>query len=302
MSEVKWIKIVVDIFDDEKILIIESMPEADAILVIWFKLLCRAGKMNNMGVFKMNGMVPYTDEMFAALFRRPLSTVRLAMRTFEQLGMIEIKDGVVMIPNWEKHQSLDALEASRAATRNRVAKFREKQRMLASCNVTGNATGGVTVTDSVTDSVTPDVTQMKRSVTQTDIDKDIDIDINKKRKKETPEVAHTGDAWTSFVIEYEQNIGLLPTSTVERGDLDMFFEEFGVDVLREIVHHTARKHPDNPHVYFAAICRKWLGKGIKTAEQAKAAIIDFDRRKNRSNRKQEQNISEEDYAAPEDFY
>ncbi|WP_202905980.1 phage replisome organizer N-terminal domain-containing protein, partial [Clostridium botulinum] len=50
IAEVKWIKIVTDIFDDEKILLIENMPEADSIIVIWFKLLCLAGKMNNSGV------------------------------------------------------------------------------------------------------------------------------------------------------------------------------------------------------------------------------------------------------------
>ncbi|NQN39323.1 hypothetical protein HPA20_10690, partial [Streptococcus suis] len=33
-SEIKWIKIVTDIFDDEKILLIESLPEADTIIVI----------------------------------------------------------------------------------------------------------------------------------------------------------------------------------------------------------------------------------------------------------------------------
>ncbi|HFI0901946.1 TPA: phage replisome organizer N-terminal domain-containing protein, partial [Streptococcus suis] len=38
-SEIKWIKIVTDIFDDEKILLIESLPEADTIIVVWFKLL-----------------------------------------------------------------------------------------------------------------------------------------------------------------------------------------------------------------------------------------------------------------------
>ena len=38
-SDVKWIKITTDIFDDEKILLIESLPEADSIIVIWFKLL-----------------------------------------------------------------------------------------------------------------------------------------------------------------------------------------------------------------------------------------------------------------------
>ncbi len=49
---VKWIKIVTDIFDDEKILLIESLPDADSIIVIWFKLLCLAGKQNNSGVFR----------------------------------------------------------------------------------------------------------------------------------------------------------------------------------------------------------------------------------------------------------
>lgn len=36
-SEIKWIKIVTDIFDDEKILLIESMPDADSIIVMWRK-------------------------------------------------------------------------------------------------------------------------------------------------------------------------------------------------------------------------------------------------------------------------
>ncbi|MGF2565521.1 phage replisome organizer N-terminal domain-containing protein, partial [Ralstonia pseudosolanacearum] len=37
MVETKWIKIVTDIFDNEKIRMIEAMPEGDAIIVIWFK-------------------------------------------------------------------------------------------------------------------------------------------------------------------------------------------------------------------------------------------------------------------------
>ena len=53
MAEVKWIKIVTDVFDDEKTLMIETLPEADSLIVIWFKLLCLAGKQNNSGVFLM---------------------------------------------------------------------------------------------------------------------------------------------------------------------------------------------------------------------------------------------------------
>ena len=130
MAEVKWIKIVTDIFDDEKILLIESLPEADGLIVIWFKLLCLAGKQNNSGVFLMNNKIPYTEEMLAAIFRRPLSTIKMALNTFQDFGMIEIVDGVITIPNWEKHQSLDQLELAREKTRQRVAKHRARQKEM----------------------------------------------------------------------------------------------------------------------------------------------------------------------------
>lgn len=142
--DIKWIKITTDIFDDEKILLIESLPDADAIIVIWFKLLCLAGKQNNSGVFLMNDRIPYTEKMLATIFRRKEATVQLALQTFEQFGMVEIVDGVITIPNWEKHQNIDGMEKIREQTRQRVAKHREKQRLLldtnSECNVTGNAT------------------------------------------------------------------------------------------------------------------------------------------------------------------
>ena len=49
MSDVKWIKICTDIFDDEKIILLETLPDSDSIIIIWFKLLCLAGKQNNKG-------------------------------------------------------------------------------------------------------------------------------------------------------------------------------------------------------------------------------------------------------------
>ena len=88
MAIVKWIKITTDIFDDEKMAIIDGLPERDGIIVIWFKLLCLAGKQNNGGVFIMNDKIAYTDEMLASIFRRPLNTVRMALSTFEQFGMV----------------------------------------------------------------------------------------------------------------------------------------------------------------------------------------------------------------------
>lgn len=130
MAEVKWIKIVTDIFDDEKIMLIESLPEADSIIVIWFKLLCLAGKQNNSGVFQINGRIPYTEEMFATIFRRKINTVRLALHTFEQYGMIEIINDTVTIPNWGKHQSIERIEARREYQRKYHQEYRRKQKLL----------------------------------------------------------------------------------------------------------------------------------------------------------------------------
>ena len=130
MGDIKWIKITTDIFDDEKILLIESLPEADSIIVIWFKLLCFAGKMNNSGVFIMNNKVAYTDKMLATIFRRKEATVKLALETFQHFGMIEIVDDVITIPNWGKHQNLDQLENKKEYMRDYMREYREKQKKI----------------------------------------------------------------------------------------------------------------------------------------------------------------------------
>ena len=129
MADVKWIKITTDIFDDEKILLIESLPDSYAIITVWFKLLCLAGKQNNSGVFMM-GRVAYTDKMLATIFRMKESTVTMALQTFEQFGMVEIIDGVITIPNWGKHQNLDQLESKKEYMRNYMKEYREKQKAL----------------------------------------------------------------------------------------------------------------------------------------------------------------------------
>ena len=130
MAEIKWIKITTDIFDDEKILLIESMPDADAIIVIWFKLLVLAGKTNNCGLLTINDTIPYSDEMLATIFRRPLNTVRLALEVFEQFGMIDIINDTIAIPKWEIHQNIEGMDRIREQNRERKRKQRERERQL----------------------------------------------------------------------------------------------------------------------------------------------------------------------------
>ena len=130
MADVKWIAVAVDMFTDEKMRLIEAMPDADTIIVIWIKMLTLAGRLNNGGVLMMENGLPYTDEMLATLFNRQLNTVRLALATFESYGMIAYVDDVITLPKWEKWQKVDSLDKVREQTRQRVAKHRAKQKAL----------------------------------------------------------------------------------------------------------------------------------------------------------------------------
>jgi predicted phage replisome organizer len=160
MASVKWIKLNVDMFDDEKIKIIQSMPEGDAILLVWIKLILLAGKTNEGGYIYISENMPYTEEMLSVVINKPLNIIRLAIETFTRLGMIENDEKGIYLVNFEKHQSLDKLEQIREQTRLRVAKHRAKLKE--------------------NNDVTLQVTQS--NAIDKDIDKEIDIDIENKKE------------------------------------------------------------------------------------------------------------------------
>lgn len=131
MSEVKWIKIVVNVFDDEKIRYIETTPNGDETIVIWFRLLCLAGKSNSSGLLMLTDKVYYTDELLASIFNRDIKAIQLALSVFEKLGMIENIDNKIMISNWEKHQNIEGMEKLKIQNRERQARFRANQQPIA---------------------------------------------------------------------------------------------------------------------------------------------------------------------------
>lgn len=213
MVDVKWIKIVVDIFDDEKIKLIEVMPEADGIIVIWFKILCLAGKQNMGGVLMLNDRIAFTDEMLSTLFRRPINTIRLALKVFEQYGMIEVINNTVTIPNWEKHQSLDGLERSKEQSRIRSKQYRERQKLLAEQN-------GVTDRHVMeTSRVTPG--------NGTDIEEDKELDIDTSSKGSAP-------AKSKIIKHSHGEYGWVKLTEAE---YDRLLKELGADELARCIRY-----------------------------------------------------------------
>ena len=130
MSDVQWIKLSINMFSDEKIRLIRTMPEGEAIVLIWVQLLCLAGKTNDSGSIYIGQNLYYTDEMLASLFDQKINVMRIALDTLEQFGMIEVGDnGVIDIVNWEKHQNVEGMERIRLQNRKRKQRFDMKKKI-----------------------------------------------------------------------------------------------------------------------------------------------------------------------------
>lgn len=218
MADIKWIKITTDIFDNRKIRQIEALPDGDTIIVIWVKLICLAGSINDGGYVYFTKEIPYTDQTLSTQFNRPLHTIQLALQTFRQFNMIEIVDDILKISNWEKYQNVDGMEKIKEQTRLRVQKHREKQKQI-ECNVTRN----VTVTQS--------------NAIDIDIEEDIDKNKNKKKNINTStssdEKNRSQPSTVPSVIELILNDkSLFP---VHQEDIDLWTELYpSVDIMQEL--------------------------------------------------------------------
>ena len=260
MSEIKWIKITTDIFDDEKICLIDALPDHDAILVIWFKILALAGKHNRNGLLMMSDKVHYTDEMLATIFRRPLNTVRMALGIFEQFGMVEIIDGVITLPNWEKHQNIDGMEKIKEQTRNRVARHREKQKNLALSNVTCN----VTVTQG-------NALEEEGDKNKNRIDKDKNI---------------TTTSNSENILELFQSEFRRLLSGFEIEEINHLLNENDSELVKEALRTAVNLGKPNVK-YIGGILRNWQQNQVTTVEQVRQS------EKQRKEKKDEQEVKDE---------
>ena len=130
-----WVKIYTNLFENRKIKQILCLPDGDTLVLMWVRLLCLAGEINESGNLIFAQGIPYNAEMLATYFNKPLEITKYALGIFEKFGMIYCYENIISIANWEKYQNVDGMEKIREQTRLRVAKHREKQKLLG-CNDT----------------------------------------------------------------------------------------------------------------------------------------------------------------------
>lgn len=236
MAQVIWIKLVVNMFDDEKIKIIETMPQRDMITVMWLKLLCQAGKVNSEGNIYLTREIPYTEAMLAAIFNRSIEELKFSMKVLADLGMIKVReDNIIEITNWNKHQNVEGMEKVREQTRKRVARCREKKGKLMDnsmeeCNVT--------------------VTQQKER------DKEDTRYINISSKKEREEFIHSQSL--EIVNHYDKVLGTIGMLNIAAVKLAV--EIHGVKYVRLAIDKAIERNKVNM-TYVNGILSNWAKEG-----------------------------------------
>ena len=178
MAEVKWIKMIVGMFDGmsfKKIKRAKIGGESyrDKLTAVWFELMDLAGKCNHDGALVNTGGIPFTDlDDIAIQIDRDEEELKLCMAFYLKERMISIEDNVYAISNWSVYQNVEGMEKLREQTRQRVAKCRERKKLQAPAT-DGNATCNVTVTDG------------NALEEEGEEDKELDKDIEIERKNES---------------------------------------------------------------------------------------------------------------------
>lgn len=131
MKGADWIRLYTDFFDNSKIKQIRLHKKGDMIICVWIALMCLAGKQNRCGVFMVTDAIPYSLEGLASEIGRNPNDFKIAMENLLKYEMIINIDGVYAIKNWGVYQQqLDTLDRQREQNRERVAKYRERQKII----------------------------------------------------------------------------------------------------------------------------------------------------------------------------
>lgn len=194
MADIKWIKLKVGMFNDDRIKVIQAMPEGDALIVIWIRMLILAGISNAEGYLMISENLPHTEDMLATIFNKPLSVVRLALKTFETFGMVEACNEGIFITDFAAEQG-EKMQDIREYNRIKKAESRERAKQK---RLEMSLAGKIDSQENVLDKSRTSQGNMS-TCQDTDIEEDKDIIINNNIPQNPPDLGGKPER-----LDYEQ--------------------------------------------------------------------------------------------------
>lgn len=276
MADIKWIKLSVNMFNDEKIKLIRTMPEGDAIIVVWVQLLCLAGKTNDYGSVYMGQSLYYSDEMLATICDQPVNVMRIALDTLDQFGLIERNDeGLIEIVNWEKHQNIEGMQRLKDGNAERQSRYYWRKKLV---NVgidpyvegfTDNPEELKEIYDNrltlgLTSTNTPEEDKRREEEDKTRIDKEQEPDKESHRSNVVVD-----DPKKNALSFYEHaGFGMLSPYVIE--ELEHWINDLNDELVTEALKITV-ENAKSPNLNYAkAIMKSWVDQQVKNLDDVKA--------------------------------
>ena len=222
-----YLKLKENYFDDDSIVLLESMQDGVLYSNILLKLYLKS--LKHGGRLQLDEDIPYTAQMIATITRQQIGTVERALQIFLKLGLVEVLDsGTFYMSNIE----LLIGQSSTEAERKRAARLQNKALSAPRTN------GG-----HLSDIRPPEI----------EIELEKEIEIKREIEKVRPETGHTSHTYGRY-----QNVFL---TDEELADLQVSFPavwEQYIEKLSEYMASTGKRYQSH-----AATIRRWAGEDAK---------------------------------------
>ena len=232
-----YLKLKENYFDDDSIVLLESMQDGVLYSNILLKLYLKS--LKHGGRLQLDEDIPYTAQMIATITRQQIGTVERALQIFLKLGLVEVLDsGTFYMSNIE----LLIGQSSTEAERKRAARLQNKA--LSALRTSGGH---------LSDIRPPEI----------EIELEKEIEIKREIEKVRPETGHLSHAYGRY-----QNVFL---TDEELADLQASFPavwEQYIEKLSEYMASTGKRYQSH-----AATIRRWAGEDAKKLSHPHATGI-----------------------------
>ena len=222
-----YLKLKENYFDDDSIVLLESMQDGVLYSNILLKLYLKS--LKHGGRLQLDEDIPYTAQMIATITRQQIGTVERALQIFLKLGLVEVLDsGTFYMSNIE----LLIGQSSTEAERKRAARLQNKA-------LSAPRTNGGHLSD----------------IRPPEIELEKEIEIKREIEKVRPETGHLSHTYGHY-----QNVFL---TDEELADLQASFPavwEQYIEKLSEYMASTGKRYQSH-----AATIRRWAGEDAKKA-------------------------------------
>lgn len=247
MAEVSWVKLKVNTFDDKKIKLILSQKDGDKTMVIFFKIFCFSGEVNDNGYIYLDKKKPLTDEELAEIILEDTVTLRNAFVTLREHNILvrQEENGHFLLRNFMKHQNVEGLEKIKTKGAERAKRYRERIKGLLK-----QEEPLITIKEgSVTDNVTDNVTVTSRHAIDIDI-KNKSKNKNKDKSKSVTDFPKDGEKFSEEQDEGKEcKVESSPEiPKVEVVDEGVVVKKDFVECLVEIFEEEYLRHKNIPYV------------------------------------------------------